>query len=204
MLDHPYLLGNDVELFADLGADLDQHAAVMRANALGFGQLVTHDVPWQRGIEWFAAASLFAPMARHFNTGLIFFCRLGRRRRRQGLRLVKEQILLPGTARFAACRIQLVQIRLHALLEQVPLDRHDPQLATQCDALFLHFEQRVTILRCLTQRFQFIDSDQDVLHELFDNARPPWFTPCDDNDAQDGRAWLPGRSHRAAIATARR
>jgi hypothetical protein len=47
MPDDSHLLGNDVDLFADFGTDLDQRRAVMGTETLGFRQLVPHDLAFQ-------------------------------------------------------------------------------------------------------------------------------------------------------------
>jgi len=46
-----YLLGDDVELLADLDADLHQHCAIMRTYALILGQLVAYDLAGNRRID---------------------------------------------------------------------------------------------------------------------------------------------------------
>ncbi|BCL86248.1 hypothetical protein MAFF211471_13310 [Ralstonia solanacearum] len=51
MLDHSDLLRHDVQLLAHLHADLDQGLAVVRADALRFGQLVTDFDSRQRRIK---------------------------------------------------------------------------------------------------------------------------------------------------------
>lgn len=51
VLENANLLGDDVHLRADLGADLHQDVAVMCADALGLGQLVANDVSWQRRVK---------------------------------------------------------------------------------------------------------------------------------------------------------
>lgn len=58
VLDHTHLLGNDVELLADLDADLDQESAVVRAQTLRFGEFVPNDVAGWIRIERFASAFL--------------------------------------------------------------------------------------------------------------------------------------------------
>jgi len=44
VLQHTHLLGDDIHLLADLGADLHQRVPVMGAHTLGLGQLVAHDL----------------------------------------------------------------------------------------------------------------------------------------------------------------
>ena len=117
MLDHPDLLGNDVQLFADLNADLDQGLAVMGADALRLGQLVPDDLPGQRRVEGLAPA-LLAHMGHH--RGARGFLFLGRRRLRrggEGLGLVEEEVALLGAARLGLGGEELVQESFELLLD---------------------------------------------------------------------------------------
>ena len=98
VLDDADLLGNDVELFADFNADLDQGDTVVGTNALRFRQLMADDVAWQIGVERLAATFL-ALMGRHVN----FHCRLFRDRRTcrgQRFDFVEEHVLLLATTSF--------------------------------------------------------------------------------------------------------
>ena len=66
MADDAHLLRNDVELLADLHADLAQGRAVVRAHALALGQVVSNHFARQRRIERLAPA-LGALVARHLD-----------------------------------------------------------------------------------------------------------------------------------------
>jgi hypothetical protein len=122
---HPHLLRDDVELFAHLDADFDQHRAVVGANALRFGQLIANDFAWQGRIERLATA-LLACVTGHLRFGFVFLLRRqGCRRRRQRLSLVQEQVALIGAACFALRAKQPALKRLQLLLEQIAFDlRH--------------------------------------------------------------------------------
>lgn len=56
MLDDPDLLRNDVQLFADFDADLDQRRAVVGADPFRFRQFVPDDLAGQVGVERLATA----------------------------------------------------------------------------------------------------------------------------------------------------
>lgn len=91
--DHTHLLRHDVQLLADLHADLAQARAVVRAHALVFGQLVTHHLARQGWIQRLAA-SLGALVRRHLDllvlslsAGRLCLCTLD-------LGLVEEHVLL--------------------------------------------------------------------------------------------------------------
>ena len=53
-----HLLGDDVHLLADLGADLHQRMPVMGAHTLGRGQFVAHDLARQCRVQWLASMLL--------------------------------------------------------------------------------------------------------------------------------------------------
>lgn len=77
MLNDPYLLRDDVELFADFGTDFYQCTAILRADARCRRQLVPHHLARQRRIEWLAP-TLLTRMTRHSNTNFFFLRRQGR------------------------------------------------------------------------------------------------------------------------------
>jgi hypothetical protein len=66
MADHAYLLRHDVQLLADLHADLAQACAVVRAHALALGQFVASHLAWQGRIQRLAAP-LDALVRRHLD-----------------------------------------------------------------------------------------------------------------------------------------
>ncbi|KAF1072449.1 MAG: hypothetical protein GAK39_00607 [Variovorax sp.] len=74
MLDDANLLRDHVELLADLDAEFDERMAVVRAEALGFGQLVPHELARQIGIERFAVTALLARMFGDGRARGIFLC----------------------------------------------------------------------------------------------------------------------------------
>lgn len=93
VLHHAHLLGDDVQLLADLGTDLHQRMPVMGTYALGLGPLVAHVLPGQGRIQWLAA-TLLALMAG--NRGRLLLIGLGLRRLiggREGFGLFEEQVL---------------------------------------------------------------------------------------------------------------
>lgn len=128
VLDHPHLLGNDVELLADLDTDLDQDGAVVRAAALGFGQFVANDLARQIRIQGLASA-LLAHVAGHLDAARLDLFGGRRALGCQGFGLFEEEVLLvTAVARFASGGEQLPQVRGESLLEQIALDRDGPQL----------------------------------------------------------------------------
>ena len=90
VLQYTHLLGDDVHLLADLGADLHQRVAIVRADALGLWQLVTHDVARQCRIQRLAAALLTLVASDPRRVLIIDFGRQCLRGRRERLRLVEE------------------------------------------------------------------------------------------------------------------
>ena len=59
MADWKYLLGDDVHLLAGPRHRSLYHCmAIMGAHTLGLGQLVTHDLAWQCGVQRLASALL--------------------------------------------------------------------------------------------------------------------------------------------------
>jgi hypothetical protein len=130
--DHAHLLRHDVQLLADLHADLAQRRAVVRAHALVLGQFVAHAPraagrgPAACGRAWCACAPARRP------------CRLRPLRLQAGpvrpaLGLVEEQVLLVRGADFALGVEELALEAVELLLEQVALGAHHAQLA-QCIA----------------------------------------------------------------------
>lgn len=98
VLQHTHLLGDDVHLFADLGADLHQRVPVMGAHAFGLGQIVAHDLARQCGVQRLASA-LLALVARHRRRCLfVDVCRGRLIRKCECFGLVEEQVLLIGAA----------------------------------------------------------------------------------------------------------
>src|SRR5574337_2091397 len=108
VLNHPQLLGNDVQLLAGLDPDLHQGRPVMGAAALGLGQLMADDFTRQRRVEG-AAPPLGAPMAGDGDTlgRLILLRGDAVRARRQGFGLVEKQIGLVVAAGLTLGREEL-------------------------------------------------------------------------------------------------
>lgn len=75
MLDDSDLFWNHVELLADLDTDLDQSVAIVRADALGLGQVVTHHLAGQIGVKGLAAA-LLTRVRGDLRAGHILLCGL--------------------------------------------------------------------------------------------------------------------------------
>ena len=100
MTDHTNLLGDDIELFAHFHADLDQHDAVMRADAFRFGEFVTDHFARQRRVQRLAPG-LFAFVRAHLRVGLGLLCGQCRRRGRQRFGLVQKQVALIGATGLA-------------------------------------------------------------------------------------------------------
>ena len=78
------LLGNNVNLFADLGADLHERVAIVSTYALCLRQLVADNLARQRRVQGLAA-TLLALMAGN-ECGVVFIdlcwrCLIGRRER---------------------------------------------------------------------------------------------------------------------------
>lgn len=101
VLQHAHLLGDDVHLLADLGADLHQRVAVVRADALGLRQLVANDVTRQSGVQRLASALLALVASDQCRVFTIDFGRPCLRGRRERLSLVEEQVLLVGATGLA-------------------------------------------------------------------------------------------------------
>lgn len=129
MLDDPHLLRLDVELLADLGADLDQRRAVMRADAFRNRQFVAGDLPQQRRVQWLAPALGTPVGADHDAVGVALRCRRGRRAER--LRLVEKLVALLATPGFALGREQPAPRRLQLGAQQIAFTPYAPQLAFQ-------------------------------------------------------------------------
>ena len=120
-----------MHLLADLGADLDQRVAVVRADALRLGQLVANDVARQRRIQWLASALLALVASDRRRFLVIDFDRQCLRGRCERLGLVEEQVLLVGAAGLALGGEQLTLQCAKPLQRQVPLGGHHAQFADQ-------------------------------------------------------------------------
>jgi len=129
MLDHPYLLRDDVELFADFDADLDQHGSIVGTNSLRLGQLMAHHLARQVRVEWLASA-LLARVRRNVDLRGCFF---SDRRTCGGRRFgfVEEQILLLSPPRSGLGGKQLAQVCLQTFFEKADLNLQRTYLATQ-------------------------------------------------------------------------
>lgn len=129
VLKHTDLLGNDVHLFADLGANFYKRMTIVGAHALVLRQLVADDLARQRRVQWLPAA-LLALMAGN-GCGLFFVGLRGQALigRRECFSLVEEQVLLLGSARLALGREQLTLQGPQSLKSQVSFVRCDPQRA---------------------------------------------------------------------------
>ncbi len=132
MLDDPDLLGNDVQLFAGLDADLDQGRAIMRAVPFRFRQFMANDLPGQGRVQGLAA-TLLALMTSHLDAFLrvIFLGGWRVRRRCQGFGFVEEHVPLVGAAGLALRHEQLALVRFQFLLQQVALGLEDTDLTHQ-------------------------------------------------------------------------
>jgi len=163
--DHAHLLRHDVQLLADLHADLAQRRAVMRAHALVFGQLVASHLARQRRIQRLAA-SLGALVRRHGDLAVLGLggCRLGRCAFELGL--VEEQVLLLR-ADFALGFEELALEAVELLLEQVAFGAHHAQLADEFLATRNGVGQR------LAQRGDLLEGRHVNHRRAFSSSRAP-------------------------------
>ncbi|CAM3947107.1 hypothetical protein BOBR111200_17860 [Bordetella bronchialis] len=186
VLQHADLLRHDVQLFADLHADLDKRLTVMRAYPLRGWQLVTDFNMRQTGVKRLAPTLLAHVASHHDLRRAVLF--LGRRcllAWGQCFGLVEEEIFLFGSARFALGREQLALEGLQLLLQQIALDRH-------------HAQRRL-------ERFVFAGGDGNgVWHGGLDRRDDAAFTPPDDTPVPDAVAPPRCRSLRVTNAAVRR
>jgi hypothetical protein len=127
MLDHAKLLWNHIELLANLDPDFHERVAVVRAEAFGLGEIMSHNLAWQIRIERFAMTTPLALMRTNCRLRSVF----------QGDRAVRterfgfvEQTQLIGTPRFALRTKQFTTVSTEPLLGKIAFRCHEPQRAT--------------------------------------------------------------------------
>jgi hypothetical protein len=157
--DHAHLLRHDIQLLADLHADLAQGRAVVRAHALVFRQFVAPHIARQGRIQRLAAA-LGALVCRHLD--LVVFGLGGGRLGLHAfdLGLVEEQVLLVRGADLALGVEELALEAVELLLEQVAFGAHHAQLAQG-------------IAQGLLQRFEFFGHGHAGHRRAFSSSRWP-------------------------------
>jgi hypothetical protein len=157
--DHAHLLRHDIQLLADLHADLAQGRAVVRAHTLVLRQFVAPHIARQGRIQRLAAA-LGALVRRHLDLLALGLggCRLGLRAFDLGL--VEEQVLLVRGADLALGVEELALEAVELLLEQVAFGAHHAQLA-QC------------VAQGLLQRLDFFGHGHAGHRRAFSSSRWP-------------------------------
>ena len=126
VLDDAKLLGNHVELLADLDADLDERVAVVVAEAFGFGKFVPNDFARQVGIERFAMTALLARVRGDLSFPEYLPARVCVRAEHFGF---VEQTGLIRCASFALRAEQLATVSAQSFLGQIALRCHETQCA---------------------------------------------------------------------------
>ncbi|CAE6865383.1 hypothetical protein R69776_08225 [Paraburkholderia nemoris] len=150
------MLRDHIELLAYLYADLDERMTVVRTEAFGFGQFVTHELARQVGIERLAVT---APLARVRGDRRFWRVFLRGRAARAECFSFVEQSGLVGIPCFAFRAEQFATVGTQPLLGEVTFCCHEPQGAAQ---RLLFFAQRAGGIALSEQLFQFVGGDRDL------------------------------------------